>query len=127
MRTTRPFRLPGLIHAVNETMAFLLEIAMLVALAWWGARSGSTVPRSIALALGAPLVAAIAWALFAAPKAKIRLPMAGILAVKALAFGSGAAAVYELGLHALAAWFLAVSVINSIVAAFDRDAVMRRA
>jgi hypothetical protein len=34
------------------------------------------------------MAAAVAWALFAAPMAGIRLPMAGILAIKALGFGS---------------------------------------
>ncbi|HEX8796259.1 MAG TPA: YrdB family protein [Polyangiaceae bacterium] len=121
----RPSRLPGPVHAANETMAFLLELAMLVALAWWGARSGSTLPRSIALAAGAPLLAAVVWALFASPKAKIRLPMAGVLAVKALAFGSAGAALYALGWHASAAAFVAVSLVNTLIAALDRDAAMR--
>ena len=120
----RPFRLPGPVHAANETMAFLLELALLVAVALWGATSGSTLPCSIALAVGAPIFASIVWALFAAPKARIRLPIAGVLAVKALAFGSGGAAIYALGLRALAAWFVVVSLVNSVIAALDRDAAM---
>ncbi|MGH7434055.1 MAG: YrdB family protein [Polyangiaceae bacterium] len=118
-------RLPFALHAVNETIAFVLELIMLFALGWWGAKTGSTWAVSALLAAGAPLAAAILWGLFAAPKARIRLPMAGVLAVKAAAFGAAVAASYALGLHAYAGLFAAVSLVNTALAAFDRDAAMR--
>lgn len=118
-------RLPFALRAANETIAFLLELLMLAALGWWGAKSGSSLAGSVLLGAGAPLAIAVVWGLFAAPKARIRLPMAGVLAVKALAFSSAAAAIYALRLHTAAVLFAAISLANATLAAFDRDAAMR--
>ena len=119
------FRLPPVLHAINETLAFLLELLMLLALGWWGAKTGSTWASAVLLGAGAPIAAAIAWGLFAAPKARVRLPLAGVLAVKALAFGSAAGAVYALGMQTAAGAFAVVSFVNTALAALDRDAAMR--
>jgi hypothetical protein len=118
----RPIRLPPWLHGANEALAFLLELVMLGALGVWGAKTGSSRSASIALGAGAPLAAAVAWGLFAAPKARVRLPMAGVLAVKALAFGSGAGAMAALGWHVTAIAFGVTAMANAVVAAFDRDA-----
>ncbi len=117
--------LPIALHWTNEGVAFLLELAMLAALGWWGAKSGSSVALSVVLAVGAPLLTAILWGLFAAPKARIRLPVAGVLVVKGLAFGSGVAATYALGLHVLAGIFAAIAFANTALATFDRQAALR--
>jgi hypothetical protein len=68
---------------------------------------------------------AVVWGLFAAPKARIRLSIGGILAVKVLAFGSAALAIYALGHPTEAGVFAVVSLANATLAAFDRDAAMR--
>ena len=102
---------PGL-HAVNEGLAFLLELLALGGLAWWGADTGGGLAASILLGAGAPVVAAVAWGLFAAPRARVRLPLAGVLAVKVIVFGLAAAGVYAV-----------VAVINTALATVDRDAL----
>jgi Protein of unknown function (DUF2568) len=117
--------LPQPLHVANEGLAFLLELVMLGALAWWGAEAGSSLAASVLLGVGAPLAAAIIWGLFAAPRARIRLPMAGVLAVKVLAFGTAAAAVYALGRHWLAICFAAVALLNAGIAAVDRNAAIQ--
>jgi Protein of unknown function (DUF2568) len=116
---------PVTLHWINETIAFLLEVAALAALGWWGAKTGTGLALSVALAVGAPLLVAIVWGLFAAPKARIRLPMAGVLAVKTLVFGCAAAAVYALGWRVLAGTFAAAAFVNTAMATFDRRAAMR--
>jgi hypothetical protein len=121
----RSHPLPAPLHIANETLAFLLEVAALAALGVWGARSGSSFVGSALRGVGAPLAAATLWGAFAAPRARIRLPMAGVLAVKALVFGSAAAAIYHLGWHRLAGLFAAIDVVNTAIATLDRDAVMR--
>jgi hypothetical protein len=117
--------LPGPLHAANEGLAFVLELLALAGLAWWGARTGSGVAASVLLGVGTPLLAAVIWGLFAAPRARIRLPMAAILAVKAIVFGGAAVAVYAIGQHGLAIAFAVIALVNTTLAAIDRAARMR--
>ena len=85
--------LPPALHWANEGLAFLVELAALGAVAWWGARTGSSLIASVLMGVGAPLGAAVVWSAFAAPKARIRLPMAGVIAVKAVLFAAATAAI----------------------------------
>jgi hypothetical protein len=126
MAALRARALPQPLHAANEALAFLLELCMLAALAWWGATAVSTLAGRVALAIICPLVAVIGWALFAAPRARVRLPLAGVLAVKAVAFAAGTAALYAVGQHVLANVFAIVAAVNTGVAASDRNAAMQR-
>ncbi len=117
--------LPPALHAANEGCAFLLEVVMLAILAWWGARMGTSKAAAVLLAAGAPLAAAVVWGLFCAPKAKIWLPISGVVAIKMLVFASASAALWALGSPRLAIAFAAIALANAVVAAFDRDAAMR--
>ena len=112
--------MPPVLHALNETLAFLLELAMLAALGVCGANAGASVASSILLGGGAPLLAIIGWGLFASSKAKIRLPLAGVVAFKALAFGCGAAALYAVDRPKLALAFAAVAFVNTAIATVER-------
>ena len=71
----------------NLALAFVLELAALAALAYWGYCTGNSTFTSLLLGIGIPLVAAILWGLFAAPRAKFPNPLLKI-AVKALVFGA---------------------------------------
>jgi Protein of unknown function (DUF2568) len=117
--------LPAPLHVANEALAFLLELAMLAALGCWGATTGSSAAVHVLLGVGAPLTAAVVWGLFAAPKARIRLPMAGVVAVKALAFGSAVIAIAAMGGDCLAACFAVIALVNTVIATVDRDAAVR--
>jgi hypothetical protein len=117
--------LPAPLHVANETLAFLLELAMLAALACWGATAGGGAAVDVLLGVAAPLAVAVVWGLFAAPKARIPLPLAGVVAVKALAFGSAAMAIAAIGRHRLATGFAIVAFVNTVIATIDRDAVVR--
>jgi hypothetical protein len=112
--------LPEPLHGINEGLAFVLELLMMAGLAWCGASTGSGLAVCIALTIGAPALAALIWGLLAAPRALIRLPVAGVLAVKTVVFGGTAAAVYNLGQHALAITFAAVAMANMAIATIDR-------
>jgi len=59
---------------LNLGLKFLLEIAGLAAFAYWGATTGE-MPVSLLLAIATPAAAAVAWAIYAAPKSKRRLPL----------------------------------------------------
>jgi hypothetical protein len=114
--------LPEPLHAFNEGLAFLLELLMLAALAWWGYQAVGALAARIVLMVAAPALAIVIWGLFAAPRARIKLPVAGVLAVKTVIFGTAAAAVYSRGQHGLAIAFAVVAAVNMIAAAIDRAA-----
>ena len=59
-------------YAVAATVAFLLELAALAALGYWGAVTGHGA-WAYALAALTPLVAAVIWGTFASPRAPARL------------------------------------------------------
>ncbi|MEV3931175.1 YrdB family protein [Streptomyces sp. NPDC049944] len=106
--------------AANEMLAFVLELVAIGALAWWGLTVPEGVAASVALGVGTPAAAVVLWALFAAPRARFPLPLAGVLAVKTVVLGSGAAAVYGTG-HPVAAVVLAVVLVaNTGCAEYNR-------
>lgn len=114
--------LPGPLHQANETLAFLLELAMLAGLAWWGTSVTGPAGIRVLLAVAAPVAAAVVWGLLLAPRARIRLAPATVLVVKAVMFGLAALAVYTAGLHV---WAVAVGIIaflSACLATADRDA-----
>lgn len=102
--------------AANEVLAFLVEIAALAALAWWGFATGDGVAARVALGLGTPAAAAVLWGLFAAPHARFRPPLPGVLLIKALVLLGAAAAVGALGHVPPAVAFAVVVVANTAVA-----------
>lgn len=95
-------------RTVNEGLAFLLEVLALVALGYWGWHTGSGTPVKVLLVIGVPLLAAVLWGLFAAPRARFRVPLGAVLAVKALVFGAATAALYATGHPVLGTVFAVV-------------------
>jgi hypothetical protein len=97
----------------NLTLTFVLELVALAALSYAGARLGTTAAASIALAIAAPLVAAICWQWFAAPRAIKQIPAAKA-AVKLCVFTLATIAIYANNHSALAAIFSSVVVVNAL-------------
>ncbi len=79
-------------RAVNLGLAFALELAALAALCWWGFHVSASTWVKVVLGIGAPIAAVIVWSLFAAPRARFRLPMPMKLLVKTIVFGAAVAA-----------------------------------
>ncbi len=59
--------------AASLTLQFLLELATLAALGYWGVATDGGSFAKVALAVGPPLLAAIAWGIFGSPNAPIHL------------------------------------------------------
>jgi hypothetical protein len=83
-----------LLKAINLGAKFVVELAAFAALAWWGGTVGHGV-MSVLIGIAAPLLAVVLWGLWAAPRAKRRLPLArrvpfelGVFAVAAVAIGT---------------------------------------
>jgi hypothetical protein len=67
--TDRSVRATGSLAATNLAIRFLLELALLAALAVWGFRAVEPLWLRFALGLVAPAIALVAWGAFVAPRA----------------------------------------------------------
>lgn len=105
----------ALARNTNLALAFVLELGMLAALCYWGFVAGNGILQKLALGLGTPLVAAVIWGLFAAPRASRRLTGTSLFALKALLFCLASVALWAAGLPVLAAVFIAVVALNAIL------------
>jgi hypothetical protein len=74
----------------NLALRFALELAGLAAFGYWGFVVGDGLPLTALLGLGAPVLAAVLWGLFASPKAAVPLPGAAKLAFEIVWFGAAA-------------------------------------
>ena len=80
----------------NPALAFLLELCALGALGYWGVRKGDGLLAKVTLGLAAPLLAAVLWGMFAAPRAPVASPLLR-LGTQLAVFGSAALALYATG------------------------------
>lgn len=88
---------------------------MLAALAYWGWQTGDTLPVKLVLGIGAPVLAAILWARFMAPRSTTRLTGAAYLLLKFILFGAAALGLALAGQTTLAVVFAVVAVINQVL------------
>jgi hypothetical protein len=100
------------LKVANLALAFLLELAMLVAFGWWGYQTGQGTQWQITLAIGAPLVVAIFWGLVVAPRAALRTPPSVKFALALAVFALAAVALYVTGQQALALTFVVLALLN---------------
>lgn len=112
--------IPRSVRIVNEAAAFILELLALGALAWWGFRTGGSTLASVALGIGIPVAAAVVWGLFAAPRATVKLPVAGIVIVKVVVFGGAALSLAAIDQPGLAIAFAALVAVNLLLETIDR-------
>ncbi len=72
-----------LIKGANLALRFLLELCALVALGYWGFKTGGGLMAKIGLGIGAPLAAAVVWGVFVSPQARVQLPGLVVLMLQA--------------------------------------------
>ena len=80
------------IKLTNLALRFLLELCALAALGYWGFKTRESPGAKIGLGIGAPLLAAIVWGTFLAPRASIPTPGFLRLVLELVVFGSAVAA-----------------------------------
>ncbi|HJZ49798.1 MAG TPA: YrdB family protein [Roseiflexaceae bacterium] len=99
----------------NLALRFLLELCALAALGYWGFQTGQTLTLKIVLAIAAPLVAAVVWGMFIAPRAAVPVPVWLWLLLQAAVFGCAAAGLVVTGHSTLAGVFLLIVLLNGIL------------
>jgi hypothetical protein len=104
-----------LIKGANLALRFLLELFALVALGYWGFRTGGGLIGRIGLGIGTPLVAAVVWGVFVSPRAPAQLPGLVVLLLQVLIFGAAAAGLASTGHRQLALVFVVLVVVNAVL------------
>lgn len=82
---------------VNMGLRFVLELAALAGLAYWGFTLDRSLLWRILLGVGTPLLAAVVWGTFVSPKARIPLREPGRFAVEVVVFGAAVVALVAAG------------------------------
>ncbi len=98
----------------NLALAFLVELAALAIFAYWGWKTANGTATKLLLAIGLPLVAAVLWALFAAPTATYGSPLV-TATVKVAVFGLAGLALWSLDHRMLGVVFVVAVAANLLV------------
>lgn len=101
--------------AINAGLAFLLELAMLAALGYWGFYGDKSVLAKWMLGIGLPLLAAIVWGLFLAPRASYRLGSTSGNLLSLILFLLAATALFYTQHTVLAIVFALTAVVNRVL------------
>jgi hypothetical protein len=109
------------LKGVNLAAAFLLELCLLAALGYWGFHVGRGPVAKIGLGLGAPLLMAIVWGIFMAPRGPRHLSGLPYRALALVLYGLGVAALFAAGQPTLALILAVAVAINQILAAIWRQ------
>lgn len=88
---------------------FLIELAALASFAYWGFRYGHGLAAKLLLGIGAPLLAAVFWGLFVAPKSTVPVSEFLRLLLQLFVFALAALALYKAGSGRLAATYIAAA------------------
>ncbi len=108
----------AVLQGANLVARFVLELSALAALAYRGFSLNASLGVRVLTGVGAPLVAAVVWGLFASPRAAIAVPSGVQLAVQLATFAVAVAALVLAGRTQLA-WGLGVAVtINAVLLAW---------
>lgn len=102
----------GAARTVNLGVLFLIELAALAAVSYWGFTRDVRTPAAWLLGLGAPAVLVVLWAVFGSPRAPRKTRGAVRVVFEALWFGAAVAALPLAGAPVWAAVLAGVVVVS---------------
>lgn len=101
-----------ILKMLNLAVRFLLELCMLAAIAFWGFKTQSSGFMKILFGIGLPLLVAVLWGMFLAPKATQPLRGASFLTLELILFALGFFALFAAGKPTLAWIYIIVLIVN---------------
>ena len=105
----------NVLKGLNLSIRFLLELGMLASVAYWGFSTNSSWALKILFGIGLPILLAVIWGFFMAPRSAHRLSGIPFTIMDFVLLGSGAFALYASGQTTLAWIFAVVLVISEIL------------
>lgn len=105
----------AVVMAINLAIRFLLELCILGAVGYWGFANHVSWLAKGGWGLGLPLLVAVLWGSFGAPKAVFPLHGFALLLFELIIFGAAPVALVAAHRPTLAAAFVVVYVINKIL------------
>jgi hypothetical protein len=99
-------------ESLTLLVRFLLELAALGAVSWWGFKTGDGTAMKALLGVGTPVLVAVVWGTFISPKATVEVPTAVWIGLQALVFGAATLALVAVAPDQLATIFLLVVVLD---------------
>lgn len=115
----------ALLKMLNLALRFFLELCLLAALGYLGFRFGQVLLVKIMLAIILPLLAAIVWGRYLAPRARIVLPYWKWLSLQLILFAIAVVGLFITGKQQLAIIFGVAVALNIVLLAVwrQRDSV----
>lgn len=108
--------------AANLGLRFLLELAALAAVGWLGWHTGGSTVGRVALAVVLPLVVAVVWGAFIAPRARFKVSRAVWYGLQVVIFGAAALALASMWSPAAGIVFALVVLANTALLAVADEA-----
>lgn len=105
----------AVLKMLNLAIAFLLELCMLAAIGYWGYHIKAAHWLKITAAIGLPLLAAIIWGVFLAPKSVMALDAGAKMGGKAILLAIAILLLYYAGRTTLATWLAIVATVNILL------------
>ncbi len=100
------------LKGINAGLAFFLELAMLAAFGYWGFSGDKSVSLKWMLGLGLPLLTAVVWGMFLAPRAVYRLNSISGNLLSLILFVLAATALFYTQHPVLAIAFASTAIVN---------------
>jgi hypothetical protein len=102
------------LRGVTLAVRFLCELAMLAALAYWGFTVDDGIGAWV-LGVGAPLLAAVVWGAWVAPKARWPVPMPVRVVIELVLFGAAVGGLTVAGQPVLAVVLGVAALVTSLL------------
>lgn len=103
------------VKLTNMGIRFLLELCIMAIIGYLGFRTGRQTLTKVLLGVGSPLLVALIWGIFLAPKSTMRLQEPWLFLVEIALFALAAWALFSTGKVSLTVSFLSIYVLNKVL------------
>ena len=102
-------------RTLNLLVRFILELVIFFSFAYWGFHLDNGLIVKMIAGIGLCLVMVVIWGIFISPKATVKLPEAGVIAIEFVITLSAFLCLYAAGLQTFAIVFGIAAVINRLL------------